>query len=101
MKYQDDADELELYAENDEYIYRSRIVPSVLNMQRRIKKGTYDHSKCPKLWRHVADAAAKQYKDEFGGHLMSVAARKIFAQSMADNYYAEIQAQGGVMFDET
>ena len=43
------AVELKLSIENDRDLYRQQIVPIIKNVQKKMKKGTYDHLKAPKL----------------------------------------------------
>ena len=62
----DAMNELKLFINNDEDLYRRSFMPIVANIQRKIKNGTYDHEKAPKLWSYLVDAAARKYVNEFG-----------------------------------
>jgi hypothetical protein len=101
----DDGTELKLYIENDANLYRQQIVPIVKNIQRRMKKGTYDHKLAPKLWMYLVDNGARLYVKEYGGRGDSVRqmfpkkTREAVAREFADEYRDELDAQGGVMFD--
>ena len=59
------AVELYLYIVNDSNLYHRFTVPSIQNLQRKFRKGTYDRELAVKLWEYVADAGAKQYMREF------------------------------------
>jgi len=92
--------ELKLYIENDRDLYRQQIVPIIKNIQRRMKKGTYDHLKAPKLWMYLVDNGAKKYVKEFGGDVKSQFPKDVrhsVAVEFANEYRAEIEAQGGEM----
>ncbi len=60
------ARELELYMENDEPIYRQRIMPIEENLKKKIKRGNYSLGLSVKLWMYAVDDAAKKYTKEFG-----------------------------------
>lgn len=83
--------ELDLYAENTFELYNQK--ESILaNLQRKAKKGTYDHAKAAKLWMYWVDAAAKRYVKEFdapGARIDTVfnkATREALARELADRY---------------
>ena len=95
-----EARELHLYCENDGDIYRQRIEPIRKNLQRKLKRGVYDHEKAKKLWMYAADACAKKYAKEFGDShqpwhkMFSMADRKEVAKEFADNYKQEFMIEG-------
>ncbi len=92
--------ELKLYIQNDRDLYRQQIVPIIKNVQRRMKKGTYDHIKAPKLWMYLVDNGAKKYVKEFGGDVkrdFPKDVRQSVAVQFANEYKAEIEIQGGDM----
>ena len=92
--------ELKLYIENDRDLYRQQIVPIIKNVQRRMKKGTYDHAKAPKLWMYLVDNGAKKYVKEFGGDVKRDFPKDLrlsIANEFATEYKAEIDIQGGDM----
>lgn len=62
----DAARELELYAYNDYATYQ-RSNDYRANVAKRIKAGTYDAEKAPKLWSYWIERAARNYCKEFGG----------------------------------
>ena len=63
-KIEAEAEDLILFIENDHDLYFQRFVPIIKNIQRRKKRGDYDHSKAPKLWSYIVDAGAKKYHKE-------------------------------------
>lgn len=83
--------ELVLYAENDADLYRQSALPIIANLQRKVKKGTYDAELAIKLWRYHADRAAKEYIQEFDGEF-SPATRNAAAKEFRDGYDEEVQS---------
>lgn len=61
------ARELALFAINDADLYRQRITPVIENLRKKMRKGIYKHDLAFKLWKYVADDAAKRYNKEFSG----------------------------------
>lgn len=59
-----EAKELELYAQNESALYPQKQA-IIKNIQRRLKKGTYDATKAVRLWRYWIDNAATRYRKEF------------------------------------
>ena len=94
------AVELKLSIENDSELYRQQIVPIIKNVQKKMKKGTYDHLKAPKLWMYLVDNGAKRYVKAYGGDVKTMFPkdlRKSVAVEFANEYRAEIEIQGGDM----
>jgi hypothetical protein len=60
-----EARELVLWADNTASIYSHKMA-IVKNVALKIKKGIYDPTRAPKLWRYWTDAASSDYKREFG-----------------------------------
>lgn len=88
------ARELELYAENTRRIYDAYTVPTIRNLTRKAKAGTYGKAKACKAWEHVAEAAAKLYCKEFAEpaawHMVfNAATRRAVAASLEASYKAE------------
>lgn len=88
-----DARELTLFAENDGDLYRSRILPIIANLARKVARGTFDPALAPTLWRYAADDAAQRYTRAHGTPgphgsygSFSVAARKACAAMLAESY---------------
>lgn len=92
------AHELKTHAENNAHLYKSSHVPIAKNLERKFKKGTYDHEKAKKLWKYHADRAADSYAKEHGSpgqkghHLFSVSDRKKSAEMMAHDHHEEMKA---------
>lgn len=97
-KYKDESamDELELYIENDGDLYRQQFIPIIKNIKRKIKNGTYDHTKAPKLWSYFVENGAKKYAREFASsqaewkNIFVKPDRMILSQKLADYYYDAI-----------
>ena len=65
-RYFVESHELANYAISNAQLYRSRIAPIILNLQRKKKRGMYDHALALKLWKYAADDAAQRYTQEYG-----------------------------------
>lgn len=59
-----EAHELILFADNEVKLYPQKLA-IIRNINRRLKKGTYDPAKAPKLWKYWFDAAAQEYTRQF------------------------------------
>jgi hypothetical protein len=91
------ARELHTYADDNAQLHKTSHVPVAKNLEKKFKKGTYDHEKAKTLWKYHADRAADAYAKEHGsgqkGHEMfSVADRKKAAERMANDHHAEMKA---------
>ena len=95
----DEVMEFKAFIENDPRLEKQKIIPIVKNIQRRMKAGTYDHKKAPKLWMYLVKEAAKLYAKEFDGMKYSSEVHKEVASQLADDYKAEIEAQDGEMYE--
>ena len=81
--------ELFLCATNDGNLYR-RMTQCVLdNLEKKIKKGTYDREKAVDAWYYVATAASDQYYKDFG-YKFTVTERYTAAVEMAEYYEEQI-----------
>jgi hypothetical protein len=85
------AHELFLFAINESELYRQRIVPVINNLRKKVKKGVYRADLALKLWRYVADDAAKRYTH--GGYgtgkgygIFTVPIREAAARELAEYY---------------
>lgn len=86
--------ELELYSTNDGDLYSQQLVHIYRNLSKKYKKGTYDHSKAPNLFKYFTDRAAKKYCKEFGGtwhQIFTPEVRRETAQVLADYWYEELK----------
>jgi hypothetical protein len=89
-----EAHELYLFGVNDGRLYRNSAVPIMINLAKKIKKGTYDKTLALKLWKYHADRAAQAYVKEFGGNwhtMFSINARKEAAKEFQDHYEDELR----------
>ena len=87
-------DELRLYIDNDEQLYRSQLLPIIKNVQRKMKSGKYNHDLAPKLWQYLVDNGARKYCKVFGGQVRYTfpkAEREQLAQNYADDYQENIR----------
>ena len=93
-----DSRELTLHADNTQHLYTRSYVPIAKNLEKKFKKGTYDHEKAQAAWKHHADRAADDYakehgtKGQKGHHIFSVSARKEAAKEFANAHKAEMEA---------
>ena len=95
--------ELGLYINNDEQLYSSRVIPMIKNMQYKIRKGTFDLSRCPKMWRRLVDEAKLKYANDIAvddSRLFTVKVRARVSEILAKDYYNEIVCQGGEMIPD-
>lgn len=76
-----EAHELMLFADNTSELY-PQFKSIITNLSRKMVKGTYDPNRAPKLWRYWTDAAAIQYKKEFG-YQFTPAVRQELALALA------------------
>ena len=80
-------DELRLYIDNDEQLYRSQYIPILKNIHRKMKSGKYNHNLAPKLWQYLVDNGARKYCKTFGGEVRYTfpkAEREWLAKEFAD-----------------
>lgn len=88
------AAELDMFARNNEETYRRSIFPTVENMIRKMKRGTFDADKAVKAFEHVAEYAARRYAVEFGGvwyTMFTPATRRAAAESLCAACLADVQ----------
>ena len=62
----DAVNELDSYLMNDEELYRSRFMPIIENIKRKMRRGIYAHEKVIKLWMYLVDDAARKYVQDYG-----------------------------------
>jgi hypothetical protein len=89
------ADELELFLENDEPLYR-QTQECYRNLLRKQKRGTYDRERAVKLFQTVADEAARRYQREFGSGVRGYGpfdkpTRTAVAVSLRDSFEAQVK----------
>ena len=94
----DAMNELKLFVANDEELYRRQFMPIIANIQRKIKRGVYNHEMAPQLWMYLVDNAAKKYVKEFGAPDQDVKdmfpkeLRMEIAKDLADEEFDKIKA---------
>lgn len=59
------ARELELYIENDSFLYFNHIMPYIKCLHKKRIKGTYDPEKALPGWERIATEGAKKYERDF------------------------------------
>ena len=62
----DAVNELDLYINNNEDLYRKNFMPLVHLLNQSVKKDTYNHDNAVKKWHLLVDDAARAYTKEFG-----------------------------------
>ena len=62
----DAVNELDLYINNNEDLYRKRFMPLVHNLNREVKNNRYNHDNAVKQWNLMVNDAAREYVKEFG-----------------------------------
>jgi hypothetical protein len=88
------ARELLLFIENDGDLYRSKFIPIVHNLQKKIKKGTFDLEKSIKMFMYLVDLGAKHYvagSQDKWNLVFNKATRMAVAKQMAEDFVAEIE----------
>lgn len=89
-KASDEARELFLYATNSDVLYDCQIKPSIENLRKKARKGTFDKDKAADLFYYVATSASTMYDKDFG-FSFSVQQRFTAAVDMVDFYIDEIE----------
>ena len=62
----DAVNELDLYINNNEDLYRKRFMPLVHNLNSNLKANRYNHENAVKQWNLLVNDAAREYVKEFG-----------------------------------
>lgn len=88
------AIELYLHINNDQGLYTRCVESAAKNLDKKMRKGIYDHSKARKLWYHVAVEAAKHYHKDNGDSgkwydMFDVETRRQTAAMLEENYFSE------------
>ena len=84
--------ELELFIDNDRDIYRRRL-EFEKSAARKMCRGKYDAAKSPKLWRYLADEAAREYGRQFsvpGAPIFGVPDREATAVGLARDFESRV-----------
>ena len=62
----DAVNELDLYINNNEDLYRKRFMPLIYNLRRDVSSKRYNHENAIKQWNLLVNDAAREYVKEFG-----------------------------------
>ena len=96
----DDVDELVLYITNDGDLYRSRALPIISNLARKLKRGSYDKDLAIKAWQYLADDGVRKYDREFvsgqGKLFLDKATRTAIAKELRDYYEEQVEDEADV-----
>lgn len=93
MIYNQTAEAVELYmfSVNEEPIYR-QLQAAAENLNKKVKKGTYNSDKAIDLFYHIATNASNLY-NRFFGYGFTVADRFTVATDMRNTYEADYQEE--------
>lgn len=88
------ANELALYTENTSQVYYNAITPTIRNLEKKFRNGTYNKDKAVKAWEYVVEYAAKLYHKESGGgcrwfDIFNKATRTAVAEHLESVYFDE------------
>ena len=96
----DDVDELVLYITNDGDLYRSKALPTIANLARKLKRGSYDKDLAIKAWQYLADDGVRKYDKEFvsgqGKLFLDKATRTAIAKELRDYYEEQVEDEANV-----
>lgn len=92
-----EAQELILHGDNTAHLYHRSKVPVMQNLEKKHRKGVYDHDKAKKLWAYHADRVAQDYTKTHGHaggpkwhEMFSTKHRRQAAAHWADQHAAEM-----------
>jgi hypothetical protein len=94
----DAVNELDLYINNNEDLYRKKFMPLVHNLNRDVKNNRYNHDNAVKQWNLIVNDAAREYVKEFGKpgedvkDMFSQDSRAKVAQVLADREFENMKA---------
>lgn len=88
-----EAQELDLYIENDSTLYKQAQY-IIASLAKKVKKGIYDADKAVDAWYYLATEGAKRYAKEFGSadYSFSVQDRFSTAVMLEENYREQVMA---------
>lgn len=93
----DAADELTTFILNNPVLYERGIKPVILNLRKKMVKGSYNPDLALKLWFYVTTAAAKEYAKEFGmdewQQTFNAGTRRDAAEALALHFSQELQGK--------
>lgn len=94
----DAVNELDLYINNNEDLYRKKFMPLVHNLNRDLKANRYNHENAVKQWNLLINDAAREYVKEFGKpgedvkDMFTQDSRAKVAQVLADREFENMKA---------
>ena len=94
----DAVNELDLYINNNEDLYRKKFMPLVHNLNRDLKANRYNHENAVKHWNLLINDAARDYVNEFGNpgedvkDMFTQDSRAKVAQVLADREFENMKA---------
>ena len=94
----DAVNELDLYINNNEDLYRKKFMPLVHNLNRDVKNNRYNHDNAVKQWNLIVNDAAREYVKEFGKpgedvkDMFTQDSRAKVAQVLADREFENMKA---------
>lgn len=92
------VNEIKLFIENDYQLYKSQLLPILVNLTKKYKKGTFDITKAAKLFRYLIDSGLKKYHKDYGSkgdkwfELLSTNDRQYLAEWFANDTLIELNA---------
>jgi hypothetical protein len=85
--------ELELYIDNVQPLYERKMA-MWQNLVRKLDAGKYSRAKAPKLFRYLADDAAKRYAKEFGYEGgFDVFTRNALSKNLVEEFEGEVKSE--------
>jgi hypothetical protein len=93
----DAVNELDLYINNNEDLYRKNFMPLVYQLNQSLKNNTYNHDNAIKKWNLLVNDAAMAYTKEFGKPAEDIKdffpqeTRNKVAQVLADREFENIK----------
>ena len=94
----DAVNELDLYINNNEDLYRKRFMPLVHTLNRDVKNNRYNNDNAVKQWNLLVNDAAREYVKEFGKpgedvkDMFSKDSRAKVAQVLANREFENMKA---------
>jgi len=94
----DAVNELDLYINNNEDLYRKKFMPLVHDLNRDLKANRYNHENAVKQWNLLINDAAREYVKEFGKpgedvkDMFTQDSRAKVAQVLADREFENMKA---------
>ena len=90
-----ESEELTLYIINDGFLHNQYALPIIKNLQRYVKKGTYNKEAAINAFYYLADTGAKKYCKDFANvkeapHIFDVTARFTAAAAILEHYEEHI-----------